>query len=146
MEKEATIEEKIRLRKKEKAKRRGEMNRRMEPGQPKRTKMIMEEGVQEKRKEEEPKRTKNMQEITTTPKKRKVAKGEERQHKKARLNKDIKQYLTCKRWREEKEEEETRNEKGKGETNNKRRNKGQPRRRKHDTAGGEQTGHYPGSL
>ena len=38
MEKEATIEEKIRIRKKEKAKKRGDMNRRMEPGQPKRKK------------------------------------------------------------------------------------------------------------
>ena len=60
IEREATIEEKIRLRKKEKAKRREEMNRRMEPGQPKRKKMRMEEGVQEKRKEEEPKETKTL--------------------------------------------------------------------------------------
>jgi hypothetical protein len=59
-----------------------------------------------------PYQTKRKQETTTTPKKTKT-KREERQHKKARLNKDIKKYITCKRWREEKEEEETRNEKEK---------------------------------
>ena len=39
MEKEAIIEEKIRIRKKRKAKIRAEMNRRMEQGQPRRKRM-----------------------------------------------------------------------------------------------------------
>ena len=69
MESEATIEEQIRLRKKEKAKKRGEMDRIMEPGQPKRKKMRVEEGIEDKRKEEEPRRTKNKTETTTTLKK-----------------------------------------------------------------------------
>ena len=47
MEKEATIEEKIRIRKKEKAKRRGAANRRMEQGQPSKKKRRVEEGVEE---------------------------------------------------------------------------------------------------
>ena len=54
------------------------------------------EQVREKREEQEPRRTKTKTETTTTPKKRKVTKGEDRQHKKARLNKDIKKYITCK--------------------------------------------------
>ena len=74
MEKEATIEEKIGIRKKEKAKKRGEINRRMKPGQPKRKKLRVEEGVADR--EEEPRRDKQ------SHKKRKVAIGEERQHKK----------------------------------------------------------------
>jgi hypothetical protein len=50
MEREATLEEKIRMRKKEKAKKRGETNRRMETGQPKRKKIRMEEEIEEERK------------------------------------------------------------------------------------------------
>ena len=45
MQREATIEEKIWIRKKEKVKRRGEMNRRMEQGQPKKKKLRLEEGL-----------------------------------------------------------------------------------------------------
>ena len=48
MEKEATIDEKIRIRKKEKSKKRGEVNIRMEPGQPKKKRMRLGEGVEEK--------------------------------------------------------------------------------------------------
>ena len=48
--KRSTTEEKIRLRKKERAKIRGETNRRMEKGQPKRKMMRMEEGIEEERK------------------------------------------------------------------------------------------------
>ena len=57
MEKEASIEEKIRIRKKNRSKRRGETNRRTETGQPKRKKkrtepgedqhQVLEEGGQE---------------------------------------------------------------------------------------------------
>ena len=39
MQREATIEEKIRIRKKEKAKKRGEANRRMDQGQPKKKRL-----------------------------------------------------------------------------------------------------------
>ena len=46
MEKEATIEEKIRIRKKEKAKRRGAANRRMEQGQPTQKKRRVEAGLE----------------------------------------------------------------------------------------------------
>ena len=45
MEKEATIEEKIRIRKKEKAKKRGTANRRMEHGQPMQKKRRIEAGL-----------------------------------------------------------------------------------------------------
>ena len=46
MQKEATIEEKIRIRKKEKAKKRGEVNRRMEQVQPKKKRLRLEKGLE----------------------------------------------------------------------------------------------------
>ena len=48
MEKEATIDEKIRISKKEKPKKRGKVDIRREPGQPKKKRMRLGEGVEEK--------------------------------------------------------------------------------------------------
>ena len=44
---------------------------------------------------------------TETPKKRKLQKKELRSPKKQRRNYDIKRYITCKRWRDEIDKEET---------------------------------------
>ena len=68
--KEATIEEKIRMRKKEKAKKRAELSRRMEQGQPKRKRTKYEEGIKV---QSEGKETRA--EVLTSPaKKRRVGK------------------------------------------------------------------------
>ena len=64
MQREATIEEKIRIRKKEKAKKRGETNRRMEQGQPRKKKLRLEEGLETA---EEQKKTENELSIATSP-------------------------------------------------------------------------------
>ena len=109
MEREASIEEKIRIRKKERSKRRGEINRRTETGQPKRKKkrtepgedqhqLLEEEGLEEKTMTEGPKIT------PASPKKRKMWKEDKKQSKRARHNYDIKKYISCKRWREEQDE------------------------------------------
>ena len=99
MEREASTEEKIRIRKKEKAKRRGETNRRMEPGQPKKKKIRMEEGVQEENNKEE--RTERYRIEIESPKKRKVGKEDKKPAKRAIQNHNIKRYISCKKWREE---------------------------------------------
>ena len=120
MEKEATIEEKIRQRKKKRSMERAEQTRRREQGQPKKKKMKLDkECAGDKGKEE------NRETRTTTPtKKRKVARCEERipalkrrdnqstgtqmqPAKKMRVNQStgshMRQYITCKKWREEQE-------------------------------------------
>ena len=95
MQREATIEENIWIRKKEKVKRRGEMNRRMEQGQPEKKKLRLEEGLKTS---EEKRQTENEPSIVTHPsEKRKV---EEKPAKRIRRNYDI----TCKKWREEEKE------------------------------------------
>ena len=110
--KEASIEEKIRNRKKEKAEKRGETNRRMEPGQPSRKKRRTGPEDEEDRGQDEEERTQQEKgiPITSPPKKRKVNEEKERRRtpKKARHNHDIKKYITCKKWKKEKEEEEER--------------------------------------
>ena len=74
MAKEASIEEKIRIRKKEKSKKRGTANRRMEPGQPKKKRGTMGEEEEDKGEEEEEGATKanednrNMQNSRKAPK------------------------------------------------------------------------------
>ena len=73
MEREATIEENIRIRKKEKAKRRGETNRRMEPGQPKKKRIKMEEGVQEHEENNKEEGTERQRIEIESPKKIKVS-------------------------------------------------------------------------
>ena len=99
--KEATIEEKIRERKKVKNKARGSQNRRMELGQPKRKRMRMGEDINKETGEDSKEdKIKTMKPVTPT--KRKVTTNEKiRTPKKARKNHDIKQYISCKRWVEE---------------------------------------------
>ena len=92
------------------------MNRRKEPGQPKKKRMRLGEGVGEEM--EVPKDDKNM---TTTPKKRKVGLTEERQNKRARKIPNIRRYITCRKWKEAGEEMTTPEE---------------------SPVKGEQTGHY----
>jgi hypothetical protein len=102
-EREATIEEKIRLRKKEKAKKRGEANRRMEKCQParKKRKVTKEEGgkgekeIQDSMATQEPEEKQHQGEgMTSTPKKRKVggveSKTPNKTPKKKRKNGDMK--------------------------------------------------------
>jgi hypothetical protein len=100
MEKEATIEEKIRLRKKKRSRKRAEQTRRRELGQPKKKKMRLDKECAEEKKEEE-----NREIRTTPPKKRKVA-SSEKMHpaKKRRENQMMRKYITCKKWNEEREE------------------------------------------
>ena len=109
--KEATIEEKIRIRKKEKAKRRAEKGRRMEKGQPARKRrkannqpeedilLGSEEGNELEQEEEQPKIR------ASTPKKRSMQGKQPRAAKKKRMNYDIKRYISCKKWREEEQAE-----------------------------------------
>ena len=76
MQKEATVEEKIWIIKKERAKRRGEMNRRMEQGQPKKKKLRLKEALKTS---EEKRQTENELSTDTQPaEKRKVGKVEEK--------------------------------------------------------------------
>ena len=110
---EASLEEKIRIRRKEKAKRRIEASRRMETGQPKRKKRRVEEeegevpGTRTGGGGEVPPVGGLVQEGSpvqprSPPKKRKVNKEEAHQQlKKRRPNGDMKRYITCKRWKEE---------------------------------------------
>ena len=122
MAKEASIEEKIRNRKKEKAKKRGAASRRMDKGQPSRKKRRIEIGEEDKEEgqEEELKRQEGEEEtdkyINTnkrkipplcSPKKRKVQqedKERRRSPKKMRNSSNIKRYITCRRWREEEDD------------------------------------------
>ena len=122
MEKEASLEEQTRIRKKEKAKERGRDNRRMDPGQPLRKKRRMTDeeveveaktpqyphvAPQEVQQEQEETRRRERRIQMETPLKRKVGKEEmekKRTPKKPRRNHDIKRYITCKRWKEEEEE------------------------------------------
>ena len=142
---EATIEEKIRMRKKEKARNRMEASRRMEAGQPKKKKQRMD-------KEEEgqapatrtggggevppvgglvqqrptpmpptPQAIPSRRELpTATPtKKRKVMKAEmQQQSEKIRINADIKRYISCKRWKDEEEREKGASDSGQQHTIN----------------------------
>jgi hypothetical protein len=100
MRKEASIEEKIRLRKKKMSKERAEQTRRREMGQPKRKKMRLEESDQHEQRDDQEKR-----ELPTSPaSKRKVSTSEKgRSPKKRRANDTMRKYLTCKRWKEEEE-------------------------------------------
>ena len=87
MQRKATIEEKIRIRKKEKAKKRGVKNRRMEQGQPRKKKLRLEEGLETAEE--------NELSIATSPaEKRKVGKVEEKPSKRTRGNYDIKRYIS----------------------------------------------------
>ena len=103
LEREASIEEKIRIRKKERAKKRAEASRRMEPGQPRKKRMKIDE--EEGMGQELVRRGEEMKMITPKiPIKRKVMKeGKENgsPKKKRRQNYDIKRYISCKKWREE---------------------------------------------
>ena len=110
MEKEASLEEKIRMRKKAKAKDRGNANRRMEQGQPSRKKMRMAEDKDpaDDTTQDEPKQPEKKGIVIDTPQKRKVNKeeqGKKRTPKKARRNDDMRKYITCRRWREDEERE-----------------------------------------
>ena len=103
--KEASIEEKIRQRKKEKAKKRGTANRRMEPGQPKRKRRKVEGGEEDsnhhQEAEEEVRELRTIS-IRSPPKRKKeIEKREGRSPKKARKNQDMRRYITCKRWKED---------------------------------------------
>ena len=142
---EATIEEKIRMRKKEKARNRMEASRRMEAGQPKKKKQRMdkeEEGqapgtrtggggevppvgglVQQRTTPmpPTPQAIPSRRELPTAtpPKKRKVMKAEmQQQPKKIRTNADIKRYISCKRWKEEEEREKDASDSGQQHTIN----------------------------
>ena len=108
MEKEATIEEKIRTRKKAKARERATATRRMEKGQPVKKKRRIEGGdqgqPQEGERETEDTMKKSIQ--STTPKKRKVNKDELDKKKAKRVKRtDMRGYITCKRWRTDKDKE-----------------------------------------
>jgi hypothetical protein len=101
--KEASIEEKIRIRKKEKSKKRGTANRRMEPGQPKKKRMKLDkededEDNEERQEAREGRTTYKHTEMapSSPPRKRKVGEDRERRRtpKKARGNQDIKKYIT----------------------------------------------------
>ena len=105
MEKEATIEEKIRIRKKARAKERAAAGRRMETGQPakKKRKVDDEQGSVEVLQDlledsEEDQKAKRIP--PTTPQKRKVNRKEEPEKRKAKRFKkeDMRGYITCKRW------------------------------------------------
>ena len=69
------------------------MNRRVEPGQPKKKKQRVEEGVADR--EEEPRRERQSHKMQTA-KKRKGPVGEERKAKKARTNNNIKNIFLVK--------------------------------------------------
>ena len=91
------------IRKKEKAKKRGAANRRMERGQPIQKKRRVEAGLESENKGQKDKVDKPMT-IVESPNKRKVLKEDKKPSKKARKNMDIKRYITCKKWRIEEEE------------------------------------------
>ena len=107
MEKEASIEERIRMRKKYMAKKRAEKGRRMEKNQPMRKKRrrnnLPEEELeleqageaQEAQHQEAPKMRKE------SPKKRHLERKETRPPKKRRKYYDMKRYITCKKWQQE---------------------------------------------
>jgi hypothetical protein len=110
MLKEASIEEKIRLRKKKKSKERAEQERRREAVQPRRKKMRLEGEIVTKESEREKRR------VQTTPaQKRKVggvAKAQPGKRRKTESN--IRDYISCKRWKMD-EKEEARQDKDKME-------------------------------
>ena len=98
MEKEASIEEGIRIRKKEKAKRRGEGNRRKK----RRTDTgNIEKCVEEEERETLPKTQSPKTSSPETPKKRKYSKEDNKPSKRVRPNYNIKRYISCRKWREE---------------------------------------------
>ena len=110
MIKEATIEEKIRIRKKEKAKRRAEKSKRMGKEQPKRKRMKMgtdlvettrdEQGRDTDREQHEMEKTEAEIQLVTSPaKKRKEQRAEVKPSKKKRGNHDIMRYIICKKKR-----------------------------------------------
>ena len=112
-EKEASLEEKIRIRKKNLAKERGRANRRIDTGQPQRKKLRTEgkeeEGGIEERAEEDQKRERTI--LIETPKKRKVLQEEKERKKtpkKRRRNQDIKRIASLRRtWSQRKSKETT---------------------------------------
>ena len=87
-------------------------NRRRELGQPKRKRMKLEENEPGKDQEEitqEQKYPKNPKIKIVSPKKRKVGRHKEKPTKRARTNNDMRRYITCKRWREQKEKRKEEN-------------------------------------
>ena len=114
MEKESTIEEKIRMRRKEKSKRRAEAGRRMDKGQPAKKKRRKNEtgskeeeiGVEETA-EDEQQETHAGESCKETPRKRKMEENGQRPQKKQRRNYDIKKWITCKRWKSNSDKEES---------------------------------------
>ena len=108
MEKEATIEEKIRTRKKAKAKERAAATRGMEKGQPAKKKRRVEENEKDQQQESESEvEEKTKKSIpAASPKKRKVNKEEPEKRKAKRLKRaDMRGYITCKRWKQDKHKE-----------------------------------------
>ena len=115
---EATIEDKIRVRKKDKAKKRAEATRRREKCQPAKKSSKMDRDLKEG--EETGYTTATVEESNTnnqrgkgmsvTPKKRKVRGGAEdrrtpaKNPKRKRMNENIKKYISCRKWREEEDQ------------------------------------------
>ena len=95
MIRKASIEEKLRIRKKQKAEDRAEKERRRDTNQPKKKKIRLEQCV-----EGDPEEKAEAKEVATSPaKKRKVGVGEKAQPvQRRRTGTDIKGYITCKRW------------------------------------------------
>ena len=101
---EASIEEKIRIRKREKAKRRADTNRRMEKVQPSRKKRRVEPGSEAGGEDDaldQPRKAHQQENKEEKPQKRKDMPEEKRPTKKARKNGDMKRYISCKKWKEE---------------------------------------------
>ena len=98
------------VRKKEKAKKRVEADRRREKEQParKRRKVAPNNNTrawsQVQQKEVEEAHVERSEFRKETPKKRKVGREEKRSPKKQRKNLDIKRYISCKKWRQEDQE------------------------------------------
>ena len=94
------------MRQKEKAKRRAEHSRRMEPGQPRRKKQKIEEESYKEDAEQPNEVEQEKRRIPPgTPTKRKVGREEKekRTPKRRRQNGDMRRYISCKKWREEEE-------------------------------------------
>ena len=99
MEREASIEEKIRVMKKQNAKDRAGTSRRMEPGQPAKKKRRVEaNGAEGEEDTQETELESTRKEIAgKSPEKRKGEQDRNPKPKKARPNHDIKKYITCKK-------------------------------------------------
>jgi hypothetical protein len=115
---EATIEEKIRVWKTDRAKKRAEATRRREKCQPAMKRRKMDRDLQEGEETGdtittvEEKNTTNQRGkgMTATPKKRKVRGGAEdkrtpaKNPKRKRMNENIKKYISCRKWRDEEDQ------------------------------------------